>query len=303
MIFGKGGTIAKKIKFYYEGNEIDIVSSFSYLGIVFTPGGSFSQAQVTLAGQAQKAVFKLKMYFYKLAHLTPKHVLELFDKRVSPIFNYSSEVCGFSRRKQIERVHLQFCKNLLVVKQSAKNSFIYGELGRENYQSKRHFNIIKYWLKLLNSRDNLYINVVYKIMLKDMLIYPEKKNWASVVKNLLSSLGFYEAWLHQGVGDESLFLNQVKQRLRDTFVQNWQSDLNLSITALFYRNVESLQIQGYLDAVTVKKIRVALSRLRVSSNRLEVETGRWGRTNRKELADSKCNLCNILQDEYHFIFE
>ena len=59
-------------------------------------------------------------------------------------------------------------------------------------------------------------------MLNDMLIYIEKKNWASLVKNLLSSLGFYEAWLHQGVRDESLFLNKIKQRLRtcNTFVQN-----------------------------------------------------------------------------------
>ena len=84
------------------------MSSFSYLGIVFTPGGSFSQAQVTLAGQAQKAVFKLKNYLYKLADLTPKHVLELFDKLVSPILNYSSGVWGFCQGKQIERVHLQF---------------------------------------------------------------------------------------------------------------------------------------------------------------------------------------------------
>ena len=90
-------------------------------------------------------------------------------------------------------------------------------------------------------------------MLIDMLIYPEKKNWASLVKNLLSSLGFYEASLHQGVGDESLFPNQVKQRLRDTFVQNRQSDLNLSTRALFYRNVAGFQLQGYLEAVTVKK--------------------------------------------------
>ena len=60
--------------------------------MVFTPSGLFSQAQATLAGQAQKAVFKLKSYLYKLADLTQKNVLELFDKLVSLIPNYSSEV-------------------------------------------------------------------------------------------------------------------------------------------------------------------------------------------------------------------
>ena len=211
LIFRKGGTISRTQKFYYNEIEIDIVSSFSYLGIVFTPGGSFSQAQATLAGQAQKAVFKLKSYLYKLAELTPKHTLELFDKLVSPILNYSSEVWGFCQAKQIERVHLQFCKILLGVKQSTQNSFIYGELGRETFQTKRHFRIIKYWLKLLNAREHKYINIVYKMMLNDMLIYPEKKNWASLVKKLLSSLGFYEAWLNQGVGDQNLFLQNVNK--------------------------------------------------------------------------------------------
>ena len=76
----------------------------------------------------------------------------------------------------------------------------------------------------------------------------------------------------------------------------------MSTRALFYRNIASFDLQYYLEVVNVKKFRVAMSRLRVSSHRLEIETGRWGR-NRKELTDRKCNLCNILEDEYHFVFE
>ena len=51
--------------FTYEGEALEIVKSFKYLGIVFTPGGSFSETQNTLAGQAQKAIFKLSKYLYK----------------------------------------------------------------------------------------------------------------------------------------------------------------------------------------------------------------------------------------------
>ena len=42
---------------------------------------------------------------------------------------YCSEVWGFCKADKIERVHLQFCKSLLGVKQSTQNTFIYGELG------------------------------------------------------------------------------------------------------------------------------------------------------------------------------
>ena len=57
MVFRKGGILRRDLKFYYEGQELEIVRSFSYLGITFTAGGSFSNAQVTLSGQAQKNNF------------------------------------------------------------------------------------------------------------------------------------------------------------------------------------------------------------------------------------------------------
>jgi len=38
--------------FTYAGASIDIVGKFVYLGIIFTAGGSFSEAQSTLAGQS-----------------------------------------------------------------------------------------------------------------------------------------------------------------------------------------------------------------------------------------------------------
>ena len=114
---------------------------------------------------AQKAVFKLNSYLYKFADLTPRHVLDLFDKLVTPILCYGSEVWVFCKADKIERVHLQFCKALLGVKQSTQNTFIYGELGRMPYQMLRFFNIIKYWLKVINKSGNKYVTIIYKMML------------------------------------------------------------------------------------------------------------------------------------------
>ena len=46
--------------FKYEENVLEIVSTFTYLGIVFTTGGYFNTCFEMLAGQALKAIFKLK---------------------------------------------------------------------------------------------------------------------------------------------------------------------------------------------------------------------------------------------------
>ena len=53
-------------------------------------------------------------------------LLELFDKVVSPVLNFGSDVWGFYKTSLVETVHFQFCKTHLGVKQSTQNDFIYG---------------------------------------------------------------------------------------------------------------------------------------------------------------------------------
>ena len=54
MIFRKGGMIRRDLKFMYDGKDIEIVKKFTYLGVVFTTGGSFHATHEALSGQALK---------------------------------------------------------------------------------------------------------------------------------------------------------------------------------------------------------------------------------------------------------
>ena len=123
MVFRKGGILPRDLKFYYNGKVLNIINTFSYLGVVFSTSGSFSDCQKTLSGQAQKAIFKLNRYLYTFTNITPKHRLELFDKLTSPILNYCSEVWGFCQASQVERTHMLFCKQLVGVKTSTSKEF------------------------------------------------------------------------------------------------------------------------------------------------------------------------------------
>ena len=298
MVFRKGGILPRNL-----GNQIEIVKSFKYLGIVFTAGGSFSETQNTLSGQAQKAIFKLNKYLYKFTFIPPKHKMELFDKLVTPIMNYGSEVWGFIQGTSLERAHLQFCKQLLGVKKSIQNDFVYGELGRTTLITKRYLIIVKYWFKILTSPDNKYINLVYRMMLNDLELRQNIVNLASLVKHLFLSLGFYEVWLAQGVENYNAFITIFKQRLTDTFIQNWHSRLHSSNRAVFYRSIAVFQLQPYLEKINISKFQKVFSRLRMSSHRLEIEAGRWARPNSIPIEDRKCRTCNLIKDEYHFVIE
>lgn len=185
MVFRKGGRLSSNFKFTYQDKTIEVINKFSYLGIVFTSGGSSYETQKTLSGQALKAIFTLNKYLYNFTSLKTSHVLELFDKLVTPILNYGSEVWGFYKSASIETVHLQFCKKILGVKQTTQNDFIYGELGRIDFQSQRYINIIKYWLKVVQSDNRKYAKLIYDMMLNDLEIRAQKQNWALSVKKLI----------------------------------------------------------------------------------------------------------------------
>jgi hypothetical protein len=65
-------------------------------------------------------------------------------------------------------------------------------------------------------------------MLNNSIEYPQKKNWCTLLKDLLSNLGYYDAWLFQDVVNKNLFILVVRKILSDTFVQNWNERLQIS---------------------------------------------------------------------------
>ena len=68
---------------------------FHGIGIVFTTGVSFKQTFVSLHGQALKSVYKLKSVLNKFPCITVSHKLDLFDKFITPILGFCSEVWGY----------------------------------------------------------------------------------------------------------------------------------------------------------------------------------------------------------------
>ena len=83
-----------------------------------------------------------------------QHRLDFYDKLITPLMSYAGEVLEFIKGNSIENVHMQFCKRMLGVKANTQNDFIYGELGRVNFQAQRFYIMIKYWTKLLITNDD-----------------------------------------------------------------------------------------------------------------------------------------------------
>ena len=86
-------------------------------------------------------IFSSKCHDYDLK---PKILCQLFDAFVGSILNYASEVWGYTKTKELERIHLKFCKRLLKVKLNTCNACVYSELGRYPMYINRYVRVIKY---------------------------------------------------------------------------------------------------------------------------------------------------------------
>ena len=75
------------------------------------------------------------------------------------------------------------------------------------------------------------------MMLNDMVLFPNKNNWAIRIRHLLNNTGSYIVWQNQGERNEIAFLTLLRQRLQDNFIHDWYSRLDFSSRESLYRNL------------------------------------------------------------------
>jgi len=100
--------------------------------VYLTSNGNFHQTQKSLSEQSLKGLFSLNSVVDMIS-VDISDKVRLFDSMVLPILCYGSEVWGFHKAVDIERVHTNFLKQLLSARQQTSNVCIYGETGRFCY--------------------------------------------------------------------------------------------------------------------------------------------------------------------------
>ena len=301
VVFRKRGHILPTEKWFYNGQDLEVVDNINYLGTVFNYTGSFVLNNQYIIGKSLKAM-NILLYNIKKVELCPEISLQLFDAFVGSILNFGCPIWGFSKSKELERVQLKFSKQILGVRSNSSNAAIYGELGRFPLYIKRYVLILKYWLKLLHT-DNVILKRIYQNSL-ERCKSGSKNNWANKVKTLLDTFGFSDYWLYQNNIDETRFISIFETRLLDCFKQTWSSDIenNRVLKSLYQYIKPNWGLENYIRILNTKQNRSALTKIRISSHNLRIESGRYGRQ-RIERSDRVCTVCNSgeIEDEYHFI--
>ena len=106
------------------------------------------------------------------------------------------------------------------------------ELWRIDIYHTRLVNVMKYWLKVITANPNRYISRACYVLLQ--AVVNSARNWASLVQNVLFTMGMSDVWHSHSVGNVKLFIRIFRQRVRDINMQAVSSRLQETTRASLY---------------------------------------------------------------------
>ena len=296
MTFRKGGQPAKGEHWYLEGTKLEVVNRYKYLGYVFTTRLSLNTALEDLCIKGKQKSLHILKAMWRLQSMKTNVFIRMLEAQVVPTLLYGAELWGLENPRKVETAHAFALKKFLGLSTKTPNHMVYGDLGRFPMQVYSCVRAIKYWLRLSRMEPGRLPYQAYLMLLRSNI--SGKPNWASSVKELLQKLGFGYVWYNGGVENPTGFIKQLKRRLKDCFMQEWNSVNKTSERYQWYSTFKtSMGLEDYLNIVEIKKFRDILIRFRFGINDLAVN--RSFRTN----LDLNCPFCQFKDNEEHLLFE
>ena len=300
LIFSRG-KCRNNINFIFKNEPVEIVTEYTYLGIVLNYNGKFSVAIKRRHDQASKAMFAIIGQCRKL-DLPCDTALELFDRIVVPIMLYGCEVWGFGNIDILERLQLKFCKILLKLGKRTPSCMIYNELGRYPIAISIKSRMLSYWAKLTVCKVTKWCSILYQIIYGLVTEGYISSDWCNFVKDILDKTGNSFLWLQQRQIDPKWLKDNVNQILKDQFKQSLNEMIYENPKCLTYRCfANEHSYKGYLNelcpskSLAIMNFRMGNTKLPAVKGRLfDLDVDRW-----------KCNLCdmNDIGDELHYVLK
>jgi hypothetical protein len=306
------------VEFSYEGVAVEQVPTFRYLGVQIHATHAFCAAAAARAASGKQAAHILRRRMAGCGLDDPLLAMELFDEYVRPVMSYGAEVWGpqlivralrDGQADACERVHLDFLRQLLGVRDTSPTLAVFAETGRLPVtaqwavQTSRFVNRIVQLDDTRIAKQALLDNVA--LTASGQRVGRGRNTWAAEVSEMFSLVG---GPVSLGVGelpgkvDTDSIAQQAAQRHyarytgASVMVQRYQEQMCGAVVG-----AESYGPASYLS-VPVRSQWKAVARVRLGcSSWLAEDVGRTQRVARKERSCPHCGA--QLQSAHHAFFE
>ena len=300
IVFRKGGYLAEKERWFYNGTIMPVVNAYKYLGIIFSTKLSFTAACKDVSSKAKRALVFIIQRLRQYDNSSVKIFLKIFDAQIQPIMQYGSEIWGlYQAAAECEKIHLYALKKFLNVDMKTPNDLVYSELRRHPIMINSYINAIRYWLRLVTMANERIPRKAYDILRK--LDRKGKETWVTKVRLLLYQNGFGYVWEYQGVGQVKAFLKSLKDRMIDINWQNVHDHITTSERFSSYSpirgNANVLPI--YISLDVKRQLKCIMTKFRFGVSRINTHHYRYRNVSPEALI---CPFCKVENEtEIHFI--
>ena len=155
-IFSRGKT--RNIpKFQFGEKQLEVTDQYKYLGLIFNFNGKFTKAKKLLYDKGTRAMFALLRRGRQL-QLPVDIMIHLFDILVKPVLLYGSEIRAHEGTEILEKLHLRFCKYILLVNKTVCSNMVYGELGEYPVILSAQTRMIMFWVNISQDTEKTKIS-------------------------------------------------------------------------------------------------------------------------------------------------
>ena len=224
MIFGKE---KYESSFVFNGNDLEIVSKYKYLGVMINSiktisGNIFREMYPYIADKAKKSCFANLKKCSELGNVSPKVACHLFDVYTVPVLNYGSVIwCKDKPIDDLERVQLMYLKYVLGVKNNTCSVAVLGEFGRFPIYISHCVSLIKYWCRLISMQEESLTKQAYLTLRQ--LYMSGYNSWLCNIVKILKKIDLLDYWENSSlIYDKCVFISDVKKCIFYSYVSEWE---------------------------------------------------------------------------------
>ena len=279
--------------FTYDGQIIEQVEMFKYLGIAFHGTRGLSCAVDHLCNSARKALFAMRRRCHELGLHQPQQICRLFDALVHPIMCYACEIWGVlggkSALDNMEKLYTGFLKQLLGVPVTTSTRLVYAEFGRLPI---RHFWLqqgLKYMNRLLKMDDTRLCKIAFLADRQGGL------GWFAGISDQIRPYGVRQPGTRHNY-DHAACTKQIRDR---EILTAMTAKAGNSLELAYFGHKTEFRCEPYISQAKNCHLRRTLTLFRTGTHWLQVCKGRYLKA---DFDKRLCRTCRVIDDEAHAVF-
>jgi hypothetical protein len=195
VVFRRYSPLSPSVKFNWNKSPIEIVKSYTYLGVPFHWNGQYNLASSEFATKglaAQGAVFavlrKTKLFDLNLSK-------KLYESIIKSTTLYGAGIWGLRHADILEKVQQHYYKRILNLPSCTPRYFIRLETGSPHISHEILKQALWVLSRILSLPPDSLVYEAYMSLRRVSLKFPEHKySWCTQIKDIFTKLGYTNVW-------------------------------------------------------------------------------------------------------------